>query len=98
MREPDARQQHGQTDQGGGKAGAEQLQPRQSQPAMDQEVDRYAVGRNGGQRDPQSGLGPIDRAHEAADRQETQRRRNPPCQAQQVLLRFGARDPRGATP
>ena len=54
---------------------------------MDQQIDQHRIGRDRGQRDPQSRLRPVDRAHEAADRQEPQRRRNAPHQAEQILLR-----------
>jgi hypothetical protein len=54
---------------------------------MDQEIDQERIGRDRGKRDPQSRLRPVDRAHEAADRQEPQRRRDAPRQAQQIALR-----------
>jgi hypothetical protein len=87
MRKPKPGQKHRQIDQAGGKPGAEQLQPRQSHAAMDKQIDQHGIGRDRGQRDPQSRLRPVDRAHEAADRQEPQRRRNAPEQPRQILLR-----------
>ena len=54
---------------------------------MDQEVDQHGIGRDRGQRDPQSRLRPVDRAHEATDRQEPECRRDAPRQAEQILLR-----------
>jgi len=42
-------------------------------------------------RDPQDRLRAVDRAHEAADRQEPQRRHHAPCQAKQILLRKASR-------
>ena len=38
--EPEGRQKHAETDDGGGKAGAEQLEPRQPKAAMDQQPDQ----------------------------------------------------------
>jgi hypothetical protein len=84
---PEARHKHPEIDDRGGEAGAEQLQPRQSQLAMDQDIDQHGIGRDRGDRDPQSRLRPVDRAHEAADREKPQRRRNAPRQAQQIILR-----------
>ena len=84
---PEARQHGAEIDHRGGKAGTEQSQPRQAPFAVDQEIDQQRIGRDRAQGDPQRGLRPVDRAHEAADRHEPKRRRHAPDQAEQILLR-----------
>ena len=87
MRKPEAGQKHAAIDDRGGEPGAEQFQPRQSPFAVDQQIDQHGIGRDRGQRDPQHRLRPVDRAHEAADREEPQRRRDAPRQTEQIFLR-----------
>ena len=43
---------------------------RQPEGAVDQRVGEHGVGRDGDERDPQRRLGPVDRAHEVAQRDE----------------------------
>ncbi len=54
--------------------------------AVEQEVHQQRVGGHRCERDPEHRLRPVDRAHEAADGDEPQRRRNAPDEPEQILL------------
>ena len=70
-----------------GEPDAEDAELRQAELAVHQKPDQQRVGRNRGERDPQHRLGPVDRAHEAADRDEPQRRRDAESEPEQIVLR-----------
>ena len=93
MGEPQRRQEHAEIDHGGGEAGAEQFQPRQSPFAVDQEIDQHGIGGDRDQRDPQPRLRPVDRAHEAADGEKPQRRQQCPRRGQADIPAPAARSP-----
>ena len=63
-----------------GEAGAEQVQLRQAEGAVDQRIGQQQVGRDGGNRDPQRRLRPVHRAHEIAQGEERPGRHEAPAQ------------------
>ena len=86
-RKPRGRDERADIDDRSRKPGAEQAELRQAERAEQQEIDQQRIGRDRGQRDPQDRLGAVDRAHEAADRHEPQRRQDGPDQPGEIFLR-----------
>ena len=87
---PDRRNAHADIDDRRRKPGAEQIEPRQAERAVDQRIGEQRIRRNRRERDPQSGLGPVHRAHEIAQRHEEPARHDAPRHAEEIALRkFG---------
>src|SRR5262249_8158298 len=66
----EARNAHADIDERGRNACAKKIKMRKTEFTVDQEISQHEIRRNGGKRDPERGLGPVDRAHESAERDD----------------------------
>ena len=78
--DPEAGHAHADVDDRRGDAGAEQVELRQAELAVDQRIGEQRIGRDRGERDPERRLRPVDRAHEAAQRDEPPGRHQAPAE------------------
>ena len=85
--DPDGGRAHADVDERGGEPGAHQIERRQPEAAVDQHVGEHGIDRDGDERDPQRRLGPVDRAHEVAQRDEDPGREDGPGHAGEIPTR-----------
>ena len=82
--DPDGGRAHADVDERGGEPGAHQVERRQPKGPVDQRIGEHRIDGDGDQRDPQRRLGPVDRAHEVAQRDEDPRREDRPGHAREI--------------